>query len=69
MLIASNDYLKIDDNFYIKEETPEANRLGVSNAYNVIMILQLASNYNSNEREGLTFNTGLSRNNGFLRIN
>lgn len=68
MMIASNDYLKIDDNFYVKEETPEILRLGVSNAYNITLTLQLASNYNSNSREGLTRNRNLVDTGGFLRI-
>jgi hypothetical protein len=68
MFIVSNDFLKIDDNFYVKEETPEVERLGVTNSYNVTLTLTLASNYNSNEREGITRNANTANTDGFLRL-
>jgi hypothetical protein len=67
-LIASSDYLKIDDNFYVKEETPEISANIGSNTYRVSLKLTLASNYNSNEREGLTRNANTVDTSGFLQI-
>ena len=48
--ILSNDYLKIDGVFYVKEETPEGEALIGSNGYDVKAKLSVSSNYNSNER-------------------
>ena len=48
--ITSNDFLKIDGVFYVKEETPEGEALIGSNGYDVNCKLSVSSNYNSNSR-------------------
>jgi len=50
-MITSNEFLYIDDIFYVKEETPDVEALVGSNGYNVEMKLTVASNYNSNSTE------------------
>lgn len=69
LYISSSDYLKIDDVFYVKEETPEMEAAIGSNLYIVKLKLTVASNYNSNEREGMTTSRGTVDTEGFLKLN
>ena len=65
-MIASSDFLKINDIFYVKEETPEITANIGSNTYKAVLKLTVSSNYNSNENESFAFNltdiTGLIQN-------
>jgi len=69
LYISSSDYLKVDDVFYVKEETPEMEAAIGSNLYVVKLKLTVASNYNSNEREGMTTSRGTVDTEGFLKLN
>lgn len=65
--IVSNDFLKIDDELYTKQETPEIEPQNGSNNCIVNVPLLLSTTFNSNERRGVSdINTNVG---GYLQIN